>query len=126
MRNHQKTNMNLELHYSTGGHGGPYPDLETAIDRAKALLLGNRRETRIDVREGVNGKLLAVVRPDPNEDPVVAHMASQQIAFRVNRYDCDWIPVRYHRNHSWVCRETAHNTTCEFYDYEITGKQSVE
>lgn len=40
----------MELFYSTGGHGGPYPDLDTAVQAAKRLLEGNPNERWIEVR----------------------------------------------------------------------------
>lgn len=53
--------MTIELHYSTGGHGGPYADLDTALERARLLLKGNLHEMFIQARQGVNGPLLATI-----------------------------------------------------------------
>lgn len=51
----------FELHYGTGGHGGPYHSLADALERAKAMLLGSRSEHHVYVRRGVSGPLVAVV-----------------------------------------------------------------
>lgn len=39
-----------ELFYGTGGHGGPYPSLESAIRKAIALLRGSPSEHIIEVK----------------------------------------------------------------------------
>ena len=51
-----------ELHYGSGGHGGPYPSVDAALVRARGLLAsGEAHGTRIDVRAGVAGPLVAYV-----------------------------------------------------------------
>ena len=65
--------MNYELHYSKGGHGGPYADLHSAIERAKALLIGSKSENRIDIREGVAGKLAKVIVKLPPNDRLITY-----------------------------------------------------
>lgn len=39
--------------------------------------------------------------------------------FRVERYDCVWTVLQYHRNGAWVCCESVNQTTCNFYTDEI-------
>jgi hypothetical protein len=51
----------FELHYSTGGHGGPYATLGEAIAAAKALIRGHAAEHRIEIRDSVGGPLQWVV-----------------------------------------------------------------
>ena len=41
--------MKYELFYGLGGHGGPYPNLKTAVSRAKDLLIGSPTEVTIKV-----------------------------------------------------------------------------
>jgi hypothetical protein len=63
--------MNLELHYSDGGHGGPYPSMSVAIARAIALINGSGGRTRrIDIRDGVNGSLRATVALEAGPDVI--------------------------------------------------------
>lgn len=39
--------------------------------------------------------------------------------FRVERYDCIWTVLRYHRGGNWVCEEPDHKCTCHFHESEI-------
>lgn len=61
-----RVGMSYELFYSTGGHGGPYPNLRAAWVQAQKLILGNRNELRITIHSRA-----------PDGMPVV----------RVNRHD---------------------------------------
>lgn len=54
----------IELHYSTGGHGGPYFGEQDAIEQAKLLLNGCKSWQWIALRQGVNGPLIATVWRD--------------------------------------------------------------
>ena len=53
--------MRIELHYHTGGHGGPYFGEEAGIEAAIKLLKGCAAERTIDLREGVGGRFVASV-----------------------------------------------------------------
>lgn len=48
----------FELHYGRGGHGGPYPTLDAALDAARIHV---KVEGTVAVRHGVGGALEAVV-----------------------------------------------------------------
>ena len=51
--------MTYELFYGSGGHSGPYHDLQSAKDRAARLLGGSKSETHIYIQprlaEGIGG-----------------------------------------------------------------------
>lgn len=51
--------MAFELFYASGGHGGPYHTLESAIDSAEKMLVGSPTERAIHVHTrtpvGING-----------------------------------------------------------------------
>lgn len=51
----------LELFYGTGGHGGPYSNVDHAIYRAVCLLRGNPTERSIEVRKGDFSTVVATV-----------------------------------------------------------------
>lgn len=72
-----------ELHYSTGGHGGPYDTLENAVERAKRLLFGNRSEHHVYVRRGVSGPLVATVSRADASDPMLASVRYHSFAAEV-------------------------------------------
>jgi hypothetical protein len=55
-----------ELHYGSGGHGGPYKNLREAKKRARALLKGSPSERRIYIRRGVAGPLVDTVDKEKN------------------------------------------------------------
>jgi len=42
--------MEYELYYNYGGHGGPYPDYDTAVQTAKNLLNGSKLLHTVEVR----------------------------------------------------------------------------
>ena len=46
----------VELHYSSGGHGGPYPDMDSAKAAAKRLMRGRPAEHHIDIRPSSTSK----------------------------------------------------------------------
>lgn len=50
--------MQYELHYSNGGHGGPYPTLEHAKEASVRLLKGCKSMQSIEIRAGVRGELI--------------------------------------------------------------------
>ena len=58
--------MQYELHYGNGGHGGPYASLEEAKESAIRLLKGCKSEQSIQIRQGVNGPLVARVEKIPS------------------------------------------------------------
>lgn len=45
-----RTDVPFELFYSSGGHGGPYPNADEAREAAKRLLRGRRTEHSIQIR----------------------------------------------------------------------------
>lgn len=62
-----QANTRIELHYSTGGHGGPYFGEQDAIDAAVLLIRGCRHERWIALRAGVAGPLIGTVHRDEND-----------------------------------------------------------
>lgn len=54
-----------ELHYGSGGHGGPYPSIKKAKKRARALLKGSPTERAVYIRRGVSGPLVDVIKKYP-------------------------------------------------------------
>lgn len=64
--------MNFELFYGTGGHCGPYQDMEIAVKTAVTLLQGSRSERSISVHprtsDGTGGYGKKVVRVFKHSD----------------------------------------------------------
>jgi hypothetical protein len=61
-----KKNMQYELHYGNGGHGGPYANLDEAKEAAIRLLKGSKSEHSIQIRQGVAGPLVTTVQKIPS------------------------------------------------------------
>ncbi len=47
-----------ELFYSSGGHGGPYPNTAVAVQRAYDLLIGRPAEAYIEVRDAKDQRIV--------------------------------------------------------------------
>lgn len=76
--------MTYELFYGTGGHGGPYQDLQSAIHAAYDRLRGNRSEVWIAIHPctgggiGGYGESIAVVKKRTVSDTNVITCYDQQ------------------------------------------------
>jgi hypothetical protein len=71
--------MQYELFYGTGGHGGPYKDLITAKDAAARMLAGNKNEYKVDVRprgspHGYGSPVARALRRKPDDAIVIVDL----------------------------------------------------
>ena len=75
----------IEIHYGTGGHGGPYPNTVEALTAAIRKLRGSHSERRIDIRDGVGGPLLAKVSKRSNGGITIEGMDAMSCLFAMRK-----------------------------------------
>jgi hypothetical protein len=73
-----------ELYYGTGGHGGPYPTLEDAVQTAERLLAGNKNEQTIRVVNRHTNRTERVVKK--GEQTSEGHQLARAIVPMLHRY----------------------------------------
>lgn len=73
-----------ELYYGTGGHGGPYPTLEDAMQSAERLLAGSKTEQTIRVVNRQTNQTERVVRK--GEQTGEGHQLARAIVPMLHRY----------------------------------------